>query len=487
MSHDIQASWAAAELARHFQLNPGDCFATAPATGLSVFASREGKTIWPFADGVIVLQDPTATYRIALEYKRPNEGTHGILTALGQSLAYINKGYNGAVAVLPREYGTHATPGLYTSTVLDTAVGRPNLGVFTYDDPDTTLPSPFMGKLRCERPLEVDAIPPVVAGAFASNTETQWMHVREGSSTPSAFFRFLQVAKSLPLTHTPEPTVHIPRGLQDAVSRLEPAADPLKYLSNSVSDDFRDKAWRHFWFNYILTHDVMEIWSATTPSYEVNTSPTSLEQFDGVTPMVMFASRRDSIKSTVVEKLNAGTITEDVAWEDFARNIRKRAHSYREDIDSGLEHMGMLDADGKPTDLGYRFIDLCERTNAPHAGVPKRMLGAAILKNGDMISLLHYTHRLSEELFRHAPLHFATGPRMNRLDKSEYRKWLENELANNLRVLHKVRARGGVSRSPLQAEITMLRKFDFASDFRISVGLEINWPVVQDALDFPLS
>jgi hypothetical protein len=200
--------------------------------------------------------------------------------------------------------------------------------------------------------------------------------------------------------------------------------------------------------------------------------------------MVMFASRRDSIKSRLIAELNAGAITEDEAWERYARNIRSRAHSYREDIDSGLEHIGMLDTDGKPTELGYRFIDLGERTAAPHLGLAKAILGAAILKNGDMISLLHYIHRLSEARFRANPLAFA-NPR-NRLERRDYRLWLEDALANNLRVLHKVSARGGVVRQPLQAELTLLRQFGFVSDFRISVGLEINWPVVQEALDVGL-
>jgi len=179
-------------------------------------------------------------------------------------------------------------------------------------------------------------------------------------------------------------------------------------------------------------------------------------------------------------------MTEAHAWEDYARNVRKRAHSYREDIDSGLEHIGMLDVDGKPTDLGYRFIDLCERTGIPHAGVPRAMLGAAILRNGDMISLLHYVHRLSENLFRADPLRFATGANGNKLDRRPYREWVEDQLANNLRVLHKVSERGGVSRAPLQAEITLLRQFGFVSKYRIGVGLEINWPVVQEALEFAL-
>jgi hypothetical protein len=485
MSHDIHASWAAAELARHFQATPSDCFDAVPTSGLSVFASREGRTVWPFADGVIVLQTAATSFRIAIEFKRANEGTHGMLTALGQSIAYINKGYNGAILVLPREYVTHPTPGAYVTTVLDMAVGKPNLGVFTYAEPDTTLPSPFTGKLRCDRRLEVDSLPPIAAVRSASNTETQWMHVREGSSTASAFFSFLKTSKRLPINAAPEARPRIPRALVNAIKRINPTADPLRYLSNSVSDSFRDKAWRHFWFDYVLTNDVIPIWKTTHP-YVANDAPTRLIQADGVTPMFMFFSRTDSRKTKLVLKLNLGSITENEAWEDYAKNVNKRAHSYREDIDSGLEHMGMLDVDGKPTDLGYRFIDFCERTGVPHAGVPRAMLGAAILRNGDMISLLHYIHRLSENLFRADPLHFVTPGSSDRLDRNTYRQWLEDELATNLRVLHKVSKRGGVSRRPLQAEMTLLRQFGFVSSFRVGLGLEINWPVVQEALEFSL-
>lgn len=431
---------------------------------------------------MIVVENGTTRYKIAVEFKRLNEGLHGMLTALGQSLSYLHQGNSGALIIIPRTYPSHLLPGEYVREVLDLAVGRPTVGVFSYEDPDTTLPSPFAGKLRCDRTLQVDSLPATATTVTSGTAETQWMHVREGSSTPSAFFRYLQTAKTLAIG-TPFAAVSMPRELTNAVRRIHSAADPFAYLSYTVGGSLHDEVWKSFWFNYVFTEDVMPIWNRRTGAYEVNDTPTRLLQADGVSRIKFFSGKANSRKNILVAALNAGSMTENVAWENFARNVHGRAHSFREDIDSGLEGLGLLEPDGRPTDLGYRFVDACERTGDPYSGTPKAMLGAALIKNGELGAFLHYVYKVSEERFRLSPFDFSIGPK---LDRESYLDWVEDELANSLRVMRKVSARGGVARRPFQAELAVLRKFDFVSGFRVSVGLEVNWPAVQDAMSFPL-
>ena len=59
--------------------------------------------------------------QIALEYKRPNETVHGILTAIGQAFAYISKGYQGAVIVIPDSYPSCSDPAAQIINFINTA------------------------------------------------------------------------------------------------------------------------------------------------------------------------------------------------------------------------------------------------------------------------------------------------------------------------------------------------------------------------------
>ena len=77
--------------------------------GVSASATAEAAVSpWPHADGLISLLETGNTRRsIALEYKRPNEGLHGLLTGMGEVYSYLNKGYNGAVLVVPKTHSSH--------------------------------------------------------------------------------------------------------------------------------------------------------------------------------------------------------------------------------------------------------------------------------------------------------------------------------------------------------------------------------------------
>lgn len=483
MSHDIHAAWASAEVARILKENPSLCFKKPPdPNDLTVFASRQGRTSWPVADGVIRVERAPDTYGVAVEFKRANEGLHGILTALGQAFAYIHLGFSSSIIVIPNKYETHNSPGEYLSDVLSTVCGNANVGVFTYEDPDPSETSPFFGKIECRRPITLDSSP-IVSGVKRQDvSETQWAHLREGSSTPSAFFRYLQTSKLLP-PGSGKPSPKFPQGLVLAIQKLSPTTNPVDYLSNSIGHSFHDMVWRHFWFRYVFTHEVAPVWKKHGNSYDVNDSETGLLRADGRGKVKFFSAREDSIKKRLVRGLRRGEIDEAAAWEEYAKNVRARAHSLREDIDSGLEHLGLLEEDGKPTELGYRYVDACERTGNPNTGTPRKLLGSAILNNGQLGAFLHYVYRLSDKKFRRNPMEFSSGGRINSL---AYLMWVENELTNNLKVMRKVSLRGGAKRKPFQAELAILRSFGFVGGFRVGVGLEVNWPAVQEAVLFKI-
>lgn len=487
MSHDTWASFATQQLAVHFGANPSDCFAITPLpTALSVFAGGRGK-FWPHEDGVVVIEHGKLKYNIAVEFKRQNEGLHGILTGLGQTLSYVNKGFSGAVLVIPRSYSTHSSPGNYITDVINNTVTGHAIGVVTYEEPDLLVSSPFAGKLLINRRIQVDTTPKI-ASVPLNSIETQWMHVREGSSTPDAFFRYLQTAKIYTTGTHRAHKPNIPGILSRAVRRIKPGVDPARYLSytTAAGTGFHDDVWRRFWFGYMATEEVLQPWNiGHSGKYVVNDIATRIYQSDGENLIKFFSGRTDSIKNKLVDKLNAGLVSKDDALAAFAENVHSRAHSFREDIDSGLEAIGLLENDGKPTELGYRFVDACERVGSAYSATPIAILTSALLKNGGFGALLHYIYKLSEEKFRRNAFEFTSKGIFN---SSDYMNWLEYELANNLRVIRKVSARGGTSRRPLQAELAVLGKFDLIAGtserFRTGVGLVINWPKVQEAMDF---
>jgi hypothetical protein len=491
LSHDIEASYAATEVAAQLLATPAHCFASPPArTRLSAYASREGRNQWPHADGVIELAvvDPAGPleYSVALEFKRPNEGLHGILTALGQAHAYLRKGYAGAVVVIPEKYPGLPSSGLYLSEVIELTSRSEAIGVYSYSRPDMSKVSPFSGCLTIHKQFKVDAQPPIPAVRPLARTETQWAHVREGSTDPDALYRYLQSVKLLGggdvIPHHP----NIPAQLRDAIARRRPGFDPEKYLSNCPNDALPDRAWRHFWFKFILHDSALVGWRISGGNFSVNDAASLIERSDGRGKKQFFFGRADSIKDRLVRRLNDRTISHDDAADELVQNYFTRAHSYREDLDSGCEHLGFVDGDGRLTDDGYRFVDACERYGNPNEGLPRALFLKAVLGEGGLGPFLHYVYRLSEEQFRRDPLSFTSRGR-GRLsfDREDYLEWIEDQMANRLHVIRKVSLRGGVRRRPFQAELALLRNLGIVEQgFRLGVGLAINWPEFQEAISY---
>jgi hypothetical protein len=486
MSHDLYASWATTELTRLIKATPSISLQGTVAN-LNIFANRESGRKWPIADGRISMDVNPNKFELAIELKRTNEGLHGILTAIGQAQAYLHKGYSGTAIIVPDFYDSFPTPGTYLTNLLNFTRTDFPIGVFSYSLPDTTNASPFFNKITCHRPVGIPLSGRITTGNFllAQKSSTQWAHLREGSSEPYAFFKYLQTAKQLSSISPTEPTPSLNTNLLSACLRIKPGHDPIKYLSNAPGSDFNDVVWRNFWFNYVVTRGVSDIWNYPVTTYSVNPNQTELYLSDG-TKKNFFVGRSDSIKNKIVAKLNSGSITENEAWELFAMNIHDRAHSYREDIDSGLEHLDLTQSDGKPSDLGYRFVDACERTNDCHSGTPLLILGAAILKNGSLAAFLHYIYKVSEEKFKIDPLSFTTANASGHhvFDQAQYLAFLRTELSTTLNVMNTASLRGGTARGEFQGEFAILRKFGFIEKFRIGVGLEINWPLIQEFLDF---
>ena len=490
MSHDLYASWATVEISRMIKASPLVMLSTGvPTNNLNVFANRESGRVWPIPDGRISAETLSNKFEIAIEMKRTNEGLHGILTAIGQSQAYIHKGYSGSAIVIPKAYDSHQTPGNYVTDVINKTRTDLPIGVFIYDTPDTSTATPFLNKLTCLRQIGLTTNQRIQTGNFllSQKSTTQWAHLREGTSESFAFFKYLQNAKQQNASNPTEPTINLPARFRAAVSRIRPGANPLHYLSFSTGISFHDIVWRNFWFNNVLSNSVATIWTISGTVYSVNNVSTELQLSDG-SKQFFFSGRTDSIKNTIVDELNAGTINEDEAWEKFAINVHNRAHSYREDIDSGLEHLGMIESDGKPSDAGYKFVDACERTNDCHSGKPWLILGSSILKEGSLAAFLYYIYKVSERKFKLQPLAFTTSAASGRItfNKNDYLTFLRNELANTLHVMNTATLRGGVQRNAFQGEFAILRKFDFVSSFRVGVGLEINWPLVQEFLEYEI-
>ena len=495
-SHNTEAAYASAEIASMIQSNQGQFFKGMGAAGSwTLFAGREGGCQWPLADGVINATNPKKQLNIAFEYKRVNEGVHGILTALGQAYAYLEKGYDASVMCFPSRYSSHGNPGEHVNRIIESTAPDVPIWVFTYDSPDLSATRPFQDKLKCARDISLSACRTIQGNNRASvsvgKITTLWAHVREGMSHPDALFRFCQSVKIVTSVGENLSMKIFPQQLIEAVRRMDGDADIFKYLSSTSSDTILDMAWRKLWFSFYFWEDLIPLYRGCCP-YEVNSVSTKIKIDDNICQN-LFSGRVDSIKNKLVERLNNNVITEEQAWEEYAQKVRKDAHSYREVIDSGLYHLGFLSPNGELTELGYKYVDACERSNSAYQNLPMEILRGALLQNGQFAALLHYIFKLSEDVFDKNLYAFsvcnANGIRS--FKQKDYLQWLLDYFANTLHIVQKSTLRAGGTRHPLQAEISYMKKLGLVRSnsaghpaFRIGTGLCVDWPQVETSLQF---
>ncbi len=494
MSHNIEAAYASSEVADIIMRNQAGFFGTMGAAGAwSVFAGREGGHTWPLADGVINAQNTTASaVNIAFEFKRPNEGLHGILTALGQSFAYLEKGYNASVMVIPASYVSHSNPGEHIKKVIEATSPDVPISIYTYEPPNLSASRPFQGKLTCVRDISLPACRKITSTGATTRSSgscsTLWAHIREGMSHPDAFFRYCQAVKIITAEDEGLSDIQIPPALENAVLEIAGNVDVYQYLSNTSGDSIAERAWRYVWFRYYFWADLMPIYTSSNP-YVVNDTPTRIKK-DESSYQKIFSGRTDSIKATLVDDLTAGNKTEEEAWKEYAKKVRKDSHSYREVIDSGLFHIGFLLQDGSLTDLGYKYVDACERVGNAYAGIPMELLRGAVLQNGRYAAMLHYFYKLSEEKFSKEFFAFATQDQNGEytFDSTAYLNWLDDKFANELHISKKSTKRSGGTRKAFQAEMYFLKKLGLVKTkgksavYRVGGGLVINWPQVQSSV-----
>lgn len=493
--HNSEAAYASAEIASIIQSKQDLFFNGLGRKGeWSLFAGREGGSQWPLADGVINASNPLKKVNIAFEYKRSNEGIHGILTALGQSYAYLEKGYDASVMAFPSKYVSHTSPGEHIKRIIESTAPDIPIWLFTYKEPDLSATRPFKDKLECVRDIALSSCRKISRKKVRSSSNrvmTLWAHVREGMSHPDALFRYCQSVKIVSSFGERKEEYKLPEELRIAVKDIDANADIYNYLSYTSSDSLSDKAWRRVWFTSYFWEGLAPIYGSKSP-YKVNDTSTKI-RIDDYTNQKLFSGRTNSIKNKLVNQLNDGSISEIKAWKDYAKIVRRDAHSYKEVIDSGLNHLGFLNSNGELTDLGYKFVDACERNNSSLDPYPMEILRAAALQNGQYATLLHYIFKLSEERFDNDLYAFSSRSANgnNKFEKQDYLTWLRSIFVNELRIIQTSSLRANGSRPPLQAEIWFMNKLGFVRSnsrgdaaFRAGTGLCIDWPQVETSLQF---
>jgi hypothetical protein len=492
--HNVEARWASQEIAdmmtsdvaQLIESHPGPI--TECVTGADMFPRS-----WPYADGAIAATVSGARsstqLAIAVEYKRPEEGIHGLLTAIGQSAAYLNKGYDAAIMIVPDNYPGLSNPGDYLAGLLARELPNSPIAVCTYAAPDPSALRPFDDRLFVSKKFEGlrarDVLLPAAARPGRSRTPQPYAHTTEGVVVRDYVYRYLE---SVTLTESNpwiEPTP-IPTQLVDAVHRIDSGASPREYLSNTPAEDdsIEVRAWQEFWIRCIVSPVFSDPpWSANLEGQIEQRTVSTLLMQDGGTPSRMFASGRvDSPVAKALQRLDRGEITMDGVWESLANSIRQRAHQTREDITSFVDFTQLVMGTGQLSPLARVFLDAC-RLHGSDSRESLDVFAAILIGPGEWDILLHHIEAASRELFsKNNWTRYMDG---NQPDTEAYLVDLHAMLRDVYRIMNPAASRGNQPRKALQRVMPYLTRYDLVErdgnrfGFQPGRGLVINWGRVQ--------
>ncbi|WP_312650500.1 hypothetical protein [Aminipila sp.] len=485
MKHDIEATYVASELARELSAEQKKLFKVFRRAGAwTVTTNGTTDKDWPYADGMILVSNGKGPdVKIALEYKRPNEGLHGILTALGQAFAYLAKGYDATIIVIPDKYDSCADPGEKIVKFIETANKKAQIAVYTYDPHLMSVSFTSMkGKLLKKRDL-IFTSSKISKKTASKASDTIWTHFREGSSEFDDVYKYCYELKMLDETKKENLLSYsIPAELKTAISAIDSSVDPYIYLSNSTVDENRkNRVWRKYWFEYMLLEDSMTLYEKRGTKYEVKTAFCKVLSGMDKKPRQFFSV----VKKKIVADLNKGKINENQAWIQFAEKIHDRAHSYRIDIEAFTSGIEFVDSDNKLTLLGHRYVGSCIGGDA-FLDIPKKIFTAAYLNNGNLNVFLQFFYQVSEEFLAKDKLKWSEEVRDKKgnvvgykFNELQYCTDIEDKFFKDLHIIRKVSIRSGKKRPPFKAELCGLKMMELVGDSRVGCGLPIDWIKVQ--------
>ena len=284
MDHNTEAGEVASAIAKKFDSNPLDCFEKTIYAETSSYVGTPADKTWPHPDSQITVQGKKKDRKISIgiELKREGEKSHGTLTALGQSLAYLDKGYDAAIMLFPKSYGkTLENPAKYINDILDKFCNAA-IGIFTYEKTSGGAGNGF--KVTCNRKINLANRKTSTSSSKELKAEnTVWTHFREGSGTPDTFYKYLKELSYQEKEKLPK----ISMELQNAFNRLDHAKRRKgihKYISDTVNDDPLDKAWRAVVFKYMYTPSVMKIYKTKNNRRTANVAKMKLLLPCGTSP-----------------------------------------------------------------------------------------------------------------------------------------------------------------------------------------------------------